>query len=71
MLRGKELARLTLPMTVDNFEGLAVHTNAQGDTFVYLLSDDNYQFLQRTLLLQFRLSTLSSHTVEHDSAQSD
>jgi hypothetical protein len=29
---------------------------------VYLLSDNNYQFLQRTLLLQFRLSPLSKTT---------
>lgn len=57
-LRGQEIASFALPLAVDNFEGLAVHENANGEIILYMLSDDNYQFLQRTLLLQFRLSPL-------------
>lgn len=57
-LRGQEVASLALPLTVDNFEGLAVHENAHGEIILYIVSDDNYHFLQRTLLLQFRLSPL-------------
>ena len=53
-LAGKEIARLELPMTVDNFEAIAARPSARG-VLVYLMSDDNRSLLQRTLLLQFRL----------------
>ena len=52
---GVELARLAPPYTVDNFEGLAVFPDKRGGTIIYILSDDNFNPLQRTLLLQFRL----------------
>ena len=55
VLEGAELARLSLPLTVDNFEGLAVRRDAAGRLLVYLVSDDNFNPLQRTLLLMFRL----------------
>ena len=54
-LRGDEIAHLRPPLIVDNFEGLAVHQEARGRTVLYLLSDDNYNPLQRTLLLMFEL----------------
>jgi hypothetical protein len=40
---------------IDNFEGLAVHTTAQGETVLTLISDDNFSPSQRTLMLQFQL----------------
>ena len=40
---------------IDNLEGLAVDTDADGSTLITLVSDDNFFFLQRTLLLRFRL----------------
>lgn len=41
---------------IDNMEGLAVHTAADGETTVTMISDDNYNpVFQRTLLLQFSL----------------
>lgn len=52
----EELAELVPPMTVDNFEGLAIHREAAGGWSVYMLSDDNFSLLQRTLLLQFHLA---------------
>jgi hypothetical protein len=52
---GRELLRLEHPLTVDNFEGLATHEDGQGDEIFYLVSDNNFSLLQRTLLLQFRL----------------
>ncbi len=55
VLKGELLARFTPPLTVDNFEGLAVTHDTDGGTLVYILSDDNFHFLQRTLLLLFRL----------------
>jgi hypothetical protein len=38
---------------IDNMEGIAVHRNGEGETIVTLVSDNNFSFLQRTLLLQF------------------
>ena len=49
------LAELASPLTVDNFEGVAIGRGPQGETVVYLISDDNTNALQRTLLLQFKL----------------
>jgi len=40
---------------IDNMEGLAVHRDAEGATILTLISDDNFRFFQRTLLLQFAL----------------
>jgi len=52
-LEPEELMRLQLPLTVDNFEGLALRPAVGGGWWLYLLSDDNFNPLQRTLLLQF------------------
>lgn len=38
---------------IDNMEGLAVHRSAQGETILTMVADNNFSFLQRTLLLQF------------------
>jgi len=54
-LTGEELLRLEYPLEVDNFEGVAVQEDARQGTTIYLISDDNYNMFQRTLLLQFRL----------------
>ena len=54
-LNGRELLRLEPPMTVDNFESLAIGRGPDGETMLYLLSDDNFSSLQATLLLAFAL----------------
>lgn len=54
-LAGVELARLAKPLTVDNFEGLAVGRDASGRVIVTIISDNNFNPLQRTLLLRFHL----------------
>jgi hypothetical protein len=36
-------------------EAIAVHRNAGGETIITLLSDDNFNRLQRTILLRFAL----------------
>jgi len=54
-LNGEELALWGLPLTVDNFEALATRRGPDGKTLIYLLSDDNFSWLQRTLLLMFAL----------------
>ena len=46
-----------LAQQIDNMEGIAVHEGRKGETIVTLISDDNFnRFLQRTVLLQFRLT---------------
>ena len=52
--QGEEIARLKSPLTVDNMEGVSV-TQEDGDTIVWLVSDDNFLWFQKTLLLKFRL----------------
>ena len=54
-LQGALVARFQHPLTVDNFEGVAVAEDEDGATLLYMLSDDNFNFLQRTLLLLFGL----------------
>ncbi|MDF1608068.1 esterase-like activity of phytase family protein [Hoeflea sp. YIM 152468] len=39
---------------IDNMEGLDVSTDAAGQVFVTLVSDDNHSILQRNLILEFR-----------------
>jgi hypothetical protein len=54
VLDGEDLLRLDPPLRLDNFEGIAVREDAAG-TLIYLISDNNFQPFQRTLLLQFRM----------------
>jgi hypothetical protein len=54
VLTGIELARFAPPLSIDNMEGLALVRQGER-TFVYLVSDDNFNPLQRTLLLKFEL----------------
>jgi hypothetical protein len=44
---------MALPMTIDNFEGLAAVPRTDGGVRFYLISDDNGSASQRTLLLAF------------------
>ncbi len=55
LLEGEVIASLAPPLTVDNFEGVAARRAAGGETLVYLVSDDNFKPVQRTLLLMFAL----------------
>lgn len=49
---GPVLVELKLPGTTDNFEGVAAEQR-DGRTRLYILSDDNFNPVQRTLLLAF------------------
>lgn len=53
-LSGKELLRLEPPLAAENFEALTVQEDPIYGTMIYVVSDDNFHPLQRTLLLQFR-----------------
>ncbi len=54
-ITGRELARFERPLITENFEGIAAYRNAAGKTVLYLISDDNFIALQRTILLKFAL----------------
>ena len=51
---GYTLATFRLPLSVDNFEAMALRPAADDSALIYLLTDDNQSDKQRTLLLQFR-----------------
>ena len=55
-LNGETLATLSFQdANIDNMEGLAVRRGPRGETLLYVISDDNYWRLQRTLLLMFEV----------------
>jgi hypothetical protein len=55
VLEGEEILRFDPPLPVDNYEGVAV-VRHQGRLLVGIISDDNENRLQRTLLLLFELT---------------
>lgn len=55
-LDGEILLDAGMASQIDNMEGLAVHRDASGRTILTLISDDNQNILQRTLILQFALT---------------
>jgi hypothetical protein len=54
LLDGPRLIEADLGYEIDNMEGLSVHVE-DGRTVLTLISDDNFSFLQRTVLLEFEL----------------
>lgn len=54
-VRAEELAFLASPYAVDNLEGLAATQGARGETLLWLMSDDNFNSLQRNILMLFEL----------------
>lgn len=55
-LAGRELARFQPPVQVDNYEALAARLGDGGEVLLYVVSDDNFNPVQRTLLLLFALA---------------
>jgi hypothetical protein len=55
-LLGRELSRLKAPLIVSNFEATAAREGARGETLIYLLSDNDFDEDDRTLLLMFELA---------------
>jgi hypothetical protein len=49
----RELAKLNLFLTIDNFEGIAAKELPDGRVRLYVISDDNFSASQRTLLMVF------------------
>ena len=57
IMDGEILMEANLAMQIDNMEGLAIHRDpSSGTNILTILSDDNLNFFQRTLILQFALS---------------
>ncbi|MBK1661942.1 esterase-like activity of phytase family protein, partial [Paracraurococcus ruber] len=54
VLEGEEVLRIAAPLPVDNFEGVSA-ARIGGRTLVAMVSDDNQNLLQKTLLLLFVL----------------
>jgi hypothetical protein len=55
-IKGEVIAEAGMDYVIDNMEGLSVRTDESGRTFVYALSDDNFNgLLQQTLLMLFEL----------------
>ncbi len=54
VVTGKPIAFLRPPLTVDNMEALAIDSQG-GRTVLWIASDDNYFFGERTLLMAFEL----------------
>lgn len=55
IFEGREIGQITPPLAADNYEGIAVRRGKAGETLIYLISDDNFNALQRTLLMLFVL----------------
>ncbi|MEH6728407.1 MAG: esterase-like activity of phytase family protein [Hyphomicrobiales bacterium] len=54
-LDGLDLMTADLTHQIDNMEGMAVRVDPDGTPIILLISDDNMNFFQRTLLLEFAL----------------
>jgi hypothetical protein len=59
-LVGRRLAELRPPLLGENFEAIAARRGPDGRVQLYVLSDDNFMALQRTLLLQLSLEMPAS-----------
>lgn len=55
-IKGELLAEFRPPITIDNMEGISARRDERGRTLIYMIADDNYNPLQRTLLLMFELT---------------
>ena len=54
-IEGRTVAELRPPLTTGNFEGIEARRGTRGEVLVYLISDDNFNTDQRTLLMMFEL----------------
>jgi hypothetical protein len=55
LVDGRAMIEADLAYEIDNMEGMAVHRTSSGEMIVTLVSDDNFSFIQRNLLLQFAI----------------
>jgi hypothetical protein len=55
LVDGPALFEADMGYNIDNMEGISTHRTSAGDLILTMVSDDNFSFLQRTILLQFKL----------------
>ncbi len=55
LIDGSDMLYADNSYQIDNMEGLSVHLDANGAIILTMISDDNFNFIQRTVLLQFKL----------------
>ena len=55
LIEGEVLLEATDRLNIDNMEAIAVHRSRAGETVLTLMSDDNFNPLQRSLIMQFAL----------------
>lgn len=55
VILGEVLLDVDSSSNIDNMEGIAVHQDESDQTIITLISDDNFNFFQRNLLLRFAL----------------
>lgn len=55
LVDGEVLLDVGAGFQIDNMEGMSVTKDEAGQIYVTLISDDNHSFLQRNLLLEFKL----------------
>jgi len=55
-VKGREIARLTSPLLTENFEGIFARTQPNGLTQLFLVSDNNLNGIQQTILAVFSIS---------------
>jgi len=56
-IKGDIIADLAFPFNLDNMEALAVRQNQFGETIIYIMSDNNFNRLQRNILMMFRIDS--------------
>jgi hypothetical protein len=54
LVDGETILEADYGYQIDNMEGLDVTTDADGQVFITMVSDDNHSILQRSLILEFR-----------------
>ena len=60
-VKGQVIATLAPPLLVDNMEGLTT-TQENGRTIIWMISDNNFNIWQRTILMKFALENLPAKT---------
>ena len=55
LLKGEELAQLNMVQGIDNMEGLDLRRLPDGRLMLYMISDDNFNVAQRTVLLSWEV----------------
>ena len=54
-IQGEVLLDVDSSANIDNMEGIAAHQDETGQTIITLISDNNFRFFQRNILLQFAM----------------